>query len=191
MNRNEVNAALKRTKIKGKDYVEVNQRILAFWELYPDGRIVTEMLSDDGERCLFKASIVVDGKIVATGHAFECKSSSMVNKSSYVENCETSAIGRALGIFGIGCTESIASAEEVEAAIEQQERAKNQPIETAEFLDAKEQLRMAEKKALAHYGYSTVKELHKKAIEVRSDWKAEPATMRRIANEILEQIGEK
>lgn len=187
MNRNEINSALKRTKIKGKDYVEVNQRILAFWELYPDGRIVTELVSDDGERCLFKASIVVDGKIVATGHAFECKSTSQVNKSSYVENCETSAIGRALGIFGIGCTESIASAEEVEAAIEQQERAKRTPKEKA----AAQALWDAENKAFELLGYTSPTEFHEQAIAVRSDWKAEPETMRRIANEILEEIGEK
>ena len=112
MNRAEINERLKRTKIKGKEYVEVNQRILAFWEMYPEGRITTELVSDDGERCLFKAYVIVNGTVVATGHAFESKASSAVNKSSYIENCETSAIGRALGIFGIGITESIASAEE-------------------------------------------------------------------------------
>lgn len=119
MDRNAINSRLKTTSIKGKEYVEVNQRILAFWEAVPQGRIVTELVSDNGERCLFKASIYDGEVLVATGHAFEVKSG-IINTTSYVENCETSAIGRALGIYGIGATEAIASADEVSNAISQQ-----------------------------------------------------------------------
>lgn len=121
MGLNEVNARLKPRNIKGKDYIEVNQRILGFWELYPDGRIVTVKTADDGDRCDFRAEVYVGDVLKATGHAYEIRSASMVNKTSYIENCETSAVGRALGMLGIGSTESIASAEEVEAAIAQQE----------------------------------------------------------------------
>ena len=182
MNRAEINERLKRTKIKGKEYVEVNQRILAFWEMYPEGRITTELVSDDGERCLFKAYVIVNGTVVATGHAFESKASSAVNKSSYIENCETSAIGRALGIFGIGITESIASAEEVESAIEQQEGLSE--------ISAKKALWDAEKSAFELMGYTSPKEFHEQAIAVRDDWEETPETMRRIANEIMEAINE-
>lgn len=119
----EVNARLRTRNIKGKEYVEVNQRILGFWELHPDGCIVTTKLADDGDRCDFLAEVYVDGQVKATGHAYEVRTASNVNKTSYIENCETSAVGRALGMLGIGSTESIASAEEVEAAIAQQERA--------------------------------------------------------------------
>ena len=183
MNRNEVNAALKRTRIKGKEYVEVNQRILGFWELFPDGRIVTQMISDDGERCVFKASILVDDVIAATGHAFECKSSSPVNKTSYIENCETSAIGRALGILGIGCTDSIASAEEVAAAIEQQERPDN-------LAEARSMLWNAEKRVFELYGFNSPKEFHEQSVAVRGDWQENAETMRRIARELMEGLND-
>ena len=183
MNRQEINERLKRTRIKGREYVEVNQRILAFWEMYPEGRIVTELVSDDGERCCFKAVVIVDEHIASTGHAFEVKNASTVNKSSYIENCETSAIGRALGIFGIGITESIASAEEVAAAIEQQERTPN-----TDFDAAKNELWQAEKRAFELYGYVSPKEFHEKGVTVRDDWEQTPETMRRLARELMEGI---
>lgn len=119
----EVNARIATTDIKGKEYAEVNQRILAFWELFPDGRIETIKSHDDGQRCDFTCNVYrkfEDEKPIATGHAFETKQG-MINSTSYVENCETSAIGRALGILGIGATKALASAEEVQQAIEQQE----------------------------------------------------------------------
>ena len=57
MKLDEINKRLKRTNIKGKDYIEVNQRILAFRELYPGGRIITRKLADNGSRCDFIAEI--------------------------------------------------------------------------------------------------------------------------------------
>lgn len=120
MNRNEANAAIKRTNIRGKQYAEVNQRILAFWEIFPNGSIITELLTDDGERCVFKATAYDKDMPLATGHAFEVRTASNINKTSYLENCETSAVGRALGMLGIGAEDAICSAEEVTAAINQQ-----------------------------------------------------------------------
>lgn len=114
-----VNSRLKRTNIKGKDYVEVNQRILGFHELYPNGSITTEILSDDDDKCVVKASAYDGDKLLATGHAFEVRSGH-INSTSYIENCETSAVGRALGFIGIGAVEAIASADEVNSAINQQ-----------------------------------------------------------------------
>lgn len=116
---------LKTINIKGKEYVEVNERIRAFRELYPTGSIMTEMLSNDNGMCIFKTNIIVEGQILATGHAYEREGSTFINKTSYVENCETSSIGRALGILGIGIDTSIATAEEVGNAIKQQ----NEPNE--------------------------------------------------------------
>lgn len=115
-----VNKTLNTTPIKNKEYVEVNQRIKAFRMLYPEGCIKTEMLSNDGETCVFKAEILVDGKLLGTGTAFENKGSSFINKTSYIENCETSAVGRALAMCGIGIDVSIASAEEVGNAVANQ-----------------------------------------------------------------------
>lgn len=121
MGRNEINKRLRKTNIKGKGYVEVNQRVQAFWELYPNGKIITELVSDDGERCVFKCALFDGDVLLATGHACEVKSSSAINRTSYIENCETSAVGRAMGLLGIGITDAIASADEVQMAISQQE----------------------------------------------------------------------
>ncbi|MCQ2369235.1 MAG: hypothetical protein MJ007_02025 [Paludibacteraceae bacterium] len=105
----------KRTgQVTSKDYAEVNQRIKVFRMLYPEGAIITDMLTDDGERCVFRAIVHdSDGKTLGTGTAFELKSSSFINATSYIENCETSAVGRALAMCGIGIDTSIASYEEV------------------------------------------------------------------------------
>lgn len=122
------NQSLRFTNIRGKEYAEVNQRILAFWSLFPTGRIITDKTMDDGQRCEFKCYVFredEDEKPTTTGHAYEVKQGN-VNSTSYVENCETSAIGRALGLLGIGATTAIASADEVLNAIAQQEAAQSQ-----------------------------------------------------------------
>lgn len=125
---NEANKQLRFTNIKGKEYAEVNQRILAFWSLFPTGRIITKKTFDDGQRCEFECWVYreeEDEKPTTTGHAFETKQGN-INSTSYIENCETSAIGRALGLLGIGATTAIASADEVLNAIAQQEANQNQ-----------------------------------------------------------------
>ncbi len=117
------NSQLTATDIKGKSYMEVNQRIKAFRMLYPTGTIETEMLSNENGVCIFKASIYEDGidsKLLSTGTAYEKENSTFINKTSYIENCETSAVGRALAMCGIGIDTSIASAEEVTNAINNQ-----------------------------------------------------------------------
>lgn len=125
--RKEVNDRLTRTNIKGRQYIDVAQRIQGFWELYPQGRIVTEMVADDGKRCVFKAEAYDMAErgagLLATGHAYEVNSGRGVNATSYIENCETSAVGRALGMLGIGSTDSIASADEVMNAQQRQAQA--------------------------------------------------------------------
>lgn len=120
-----VNKQLKTTPIKGKDYVEVNQRVNAFRQLMPNGRIDTNVLHLDGGICVIKATVYDDdGNLLASGIAEEKESSSYINKTSYVENCETSAVGRALGFLGIGIDGSICSAEELTNAINNQDNAK-------------------------------------------------------------------
>ena len=98
-----------------KDYVEVNQRIIKFYEKYPNGRIVTEILSWENERVVMKATAYRDesDNVSATGHAYEKEGSSFINKTSALENCETSAVGRALALLGFEVKKSISSYEEV------------------------------------------------------------------------------
>lgn len=117
--------------LKGKEYVMVNDRILAFKKLYPSWAIITELVKLSEGICVIKATILnEDGEPMATGHAYEKEGSSFINKTSYIENCETSAVGRALGLLGIGIETSIASAEEVANAIKQQKEDK--PLPTAD-----------------------------------------------------------
>lgn len=116
-----VNETIVTTDIKGKEYAEVNQRIKAFRMLYPTGSITTEMLNNENGICVFKAFVLDEqGNVLATGTAYEKENSTFINKTSYIENCETSAIGRALGIAGFGIDTSVASAEEVQNAIANQ-----------------------------------------------------------------------
>ena len=117
----EANASIKTTPVQGKDYAEVNQRIKAFRSLCPGGAILTEMLSCENGVCIFKATICDEEmKVLGTGTAYEKEGSTFINKTSYIENCETSAVGRALGMCGFGIDTSIASAEEVQNAIQNQ-----------------------------------------------------------------------
>ena len=114
---------IKTTKIGKKDYVEVDERIRLFWELHPTWSLITEMIYNCEENMvvIFKATIMDDNdKIRATGHAreFQADKKSMVNKTSHVENCETSAIGRACGVKGIITEYGLASANEVRDARE-------------------------------------------------------------------------
>lgn len=115
-----VNGTLSTMDIKGKDYVLVNERIRAFRMLYPEGTILTELLYDTEGICTFRATIKDGDKVLATGHAQEKEESSYINKTSYIENCETSAVGRALGMLGIGIDGSVASYEEVANAVKNQ-----------------------------------------------------------------------
>lgn len=122
-------AAIKTTDIKGRDYAQVPERVKAFRMVHPEGRIITEIVSFEGKRIVMRATVMTkEGYILATGTAFEDQDSSFINKTSFVENCETSAVGRALGLCGFGIDVSIASAEEVQTAIDQQEE--GQPLPT-------------------------------------------------------------
>ena len=126
------NYKFKTTNIRGKQYVEVNERIKFFRqeEQYKNWGILTEFPVLDSEQCLCLCTITTpDGQIVAQGHAHEEKASSNINKTSYVENCETSAVGRALAMLGIGIDASIASANEVQDAIAKQDASPSAPTE--------------------------------------------------------------
>ena len=118
----EANETIKTTDIKGKDYAEVNQRIKAFRMVHPEGTIDTKMISNENGVCIFRASVYSDRfTLLATGTAYEKEGSTFINKTSYIDKCETSAVGRALGMAGFGIDTSIASAEEVQNAIVQQD----------------------------------------------------------------------
>tara|TARA_R100000988_G_scaffold98902_1_gene67411 strand:- start:235 stop:741 length:507 start_codon:yes stop_codon:yes gene_type:complete len=112
---------LKTVNIKGKEYVEVNERLKFFRSNYKNWCLTSDVVELTDDRCVIKATIFDDnGNIRATGHAYEKEGSSFINKTSFVENCETSAWGRALANLGIGLDTSVASYEEVANAVTQQ-----------------------------------------------------------------------
>lgn len=108
-------------KVIKKEYAEVNQRIKAFRMVYPTGFIITDIISNDQGVCIMEATVgYYDGdRTFSLGHgtAYEKEDSSFINQTSYIENCETSAVGRALGMAGFGIDTSVASAEEVQNAM--------------------------------------------------------------------------
>ena len=106
--------------IHGKVYLTVARRINDFREAHPNYGIKNEVLSIDAESVVVK-SIITDetGRELSSGIAEEVRTASKINRTSAVENCETSAVGRALAFFGMAGTE-IASADEVAGAIAQQ-----------------------------------------------------------------------
>ena len=108
---------MKTINIHGKQYVEVKERIKHFRENFKEWSLTSELLELTDERCVIKATISNEqDRVIASGIAYETKGSSYINKTSFVENCETSAWGRALGNLGIGVDTSIASAEEIQYA---------------------------------------------------------------------------
>jgi|TARA_Y100000114_G_scaffold109517_1_gene103024 hypothetical protein len=116
-----MNQKLKTINIKGKEYVEVNERLKYFRSHYPNHTLTSEVIEKTPDSILILTTIRNEnGVAVATGLAEEIKGSTFINKTSYVENCETSSWGRALGNLGIGLDTSVASAEEVQNAIANQ-----------------------------------------------------------------------
>ena len=114
---------MKTIKIHGKQYVEVNERIKYFRENYKNWSLTSEFIELTENRCVIKAMVLnEENRVMGDGIAEETKGSTYINKTSFVENCQTSAWGRALGSLGIGIDTSIASADEVKTAIAQKEK---------------------------------------------------------------------
>lgn len=117
--------------IHGKSYSTVNERIKAFSKEYKDRfSIETNIIKLDEGLCVIKAKVTVltkdSNSLVYEGHAYEREASSHINKTSYIENCETSAIGRALASAGYGGDE-FCSANELQNALHQQGEIKKTP----------------------------------------------------------------
>lgn len=110
----------KAVDIKGKPYVPVHERIIFFNNTYENGSIRTEMLSEVGAASIcIKATVTPDTgnpERIFTGYSQETVGDGFINKTSALENAETSAVGRALAMMGIGVIESIASSDEIHKA---------------------------------------------------------------------------
>ena len=100
---NDLNRTHGVTQRGGKKYTEVFVRVEAFRKAFgTDHGINTEILTDDGKRVVVKATITNSaGMVVGSGMAEEIRGQGNVNKTSALENAETSAIGRALASIGL------------------------------------------------------------------------------------------
>ena len=111
---------MKSVNIHGKEYTTVMGRISHLYEVHPNWSIHTELIHRDDDVVVMKAFIIDDnGKCRGIGHAEEFRSASRINQNSAMENCETSAIGRALASIAMSGSDSFASANEVANAISQ------------------------------------------------------------------------
>ena len=110
-------------KIHGKEYKTVALRVAEFRAAHPDYTISTELVEANDVLVIMKASILDnDGRLLSTGYSEEVRAASKINATSALENTESSCVGRALAFYGLGGTDmSIASADEVANAIQQQQ----------------------------------------------------------------------
>ena len=114
---------MKTINIKGKEYITVNERLIYFRNTneFEGFGIKEDIVSIDDTEGIFKVTIYdSNGEPIVSAHAQEYRDSSYINKTSFVENGFTSALGRALGYLGIGIDTSIASANEVQNAVANQ-----------------------------------------------------------------------
>lgn len=99
------------------DYVTVDERIDQFWAAHRgDGSITTELIwvADNGQSVAIRATVEIAGRVVATGIAQEDRGPNGANKTSWWENAETSAIGRALANYGMSLSKARPSREEMQ-----------------------------------------------------------------------------
>lgn len=119
--------------IKGRPYTTIANRVEVYRKFFPDASITTEIVLNDEQVVVVKATVSNNGIVVATGHGEEIKGAGLVNSTSALENCETSAIGRALASCSLHGGE-FASFEEVSHALHQQntvsQNIENRPMST-------------------------------------------------------------
>lgn len=149
----EANSLIHKIDFKGKAYGEVSERIKAFRYVYPEGTIETELISNDGEigkrTCIFKAKVFNgNGYLLGTGTAYEQEGNSYINKTSYIENCETSAVGRALSMAGFSINTAIVSYEEISNADLQQELM--QPVNEVQIKTLQGLIKQCKEKKIAY-----------------------------------------
>ncbi len=164
-------------KIEVKKYAEVHERVKAFRKVYPTGGLPTEMIKFDDKVCIFKCSVYDENNnLLATGMASEKLTGNdkkdYINLTSMLENCETSAVGRALGFAGFGILGAIASAEEIKRVEEKKDPMENMPIQEGQKQWIKENLTEEEiKRAIINFGKSKLGELNFIEAEKLRDFK--------------------
>ena len=184
----EANKALNTVGIeKGKKtthYVMVNERVKAFRSICPAGRITTKIVCIENGIVTMMAEVADEaGNVIATGFAQEKESSSFINKTSYIENCETSAVGRALGFAGIGIDGSMASAEEVANAIMNQRDPAIDRTGQPAYPTREEMLAVVSK----HYPEGKMREALLSAVQAQSLETMSDAAVKAVYNKCMEK----
>ena len=160
------------------DYASVQERLPLFWKDCPRGRINTEIVTDDGTRIIVRADLyadITDAVPTTTGFAEEVRGSSMVNKTSAIENCETSAIGRALANYQYQGSKKRASLEEMVKVYRQGE----QPQTTTNATPARTQ----------SLGSSSEPPTPKQMAMLRAkDYQGQAPSTKREASEIIDRL---
>ena len=160
------------------DYASVQERLPLFWKDCPRGRINTEIVTDDGTRIIVRADLyadITDAVPTTTGFAEEVRGSSMVNKTSAIENCETSAIGRALANYQYQGSTKRASLEEMVKVYRQGE----QPQTTTNATPARTQ----------SLGSSSEGPTPKQMAMLRAkDYQGQAPSTKREASEIIDRL---
>ena len=120
--------------IKGKKYSTVNERHKHLLASFPEARFNEEILFHDVDRVIVKVELYIGDVIYSVGHAEEYRNASFINKTSALENCSSSALGRCLAAFGLSGSE-YASAEELVNALNNQNTNKANTIKTVSIED--------------------------------------------------------
>lgn len=153
--------------IHGKEYMMVNERVKAFRDNFPGYALLSEIVKLTDDTVVIKATIEDEnGRVIATGHAQEDRTSSQINSTSYVENGETSAWGRALANLGIGIDVAISSADELTNALVQQSNDKASDKQIAYLKTLIKKMGWTEDEYLASYGYTSFDEMPKKDVSL-------------------------
>ena len=120
--------------IKGKKYSTVNERHKHLLQYFPEARFNEEVVFHDAERVVVKTELYISDTIYAVGHAEEYRNANFINKTSALENCSSSSLGRCLAAFGLSGSE-YASAEELVNALNNQNTSKPTTTKTVSIKD--------------------------------------------------------
>ena len=120
--------------IKGKKYSTVNERHKHLLQYFPEARFNEEVVFHDADRVVVKTELYISDTIYAVGHAEEYRNANFINKTSALENCSSSSLGRCLAAFGLSGSE-YASAEELVNALNNQNTSKATTTKTVSIKD--------------------------------------------------------
>ena len=120
--------------IKGKKYSTVNERHKHLLQYFPEARFNEEVVFHDADRVVVKTELYISDTIYAVGHAEEYRNANFINKTSALENCSSSSLGRCLAAFGLSGSE-YASAEELVNALNNKNTSKATTTKTVSIKD--------------------------------------------------------